>query len=71
MKFKNVLSTSLKNCIGILVVVMFNLYIAFDWSVIFTVLILPIHAYGAAFHGPTGEEVFPSFGIFLDFFFGL
>ena len=52
-------------------VVMFNLYIAFDWSVIFTVLILPIHAYGAAFHGPTGEEVFPSFGIFLDFVFGL
>jgi hypothetical protein len=55
MKLKITLLKSMKSCIGILMDIALNLYIAFG----ITILILPIHEHGG---------IFPSSDSFLNFF---
>jgi hypothetical protein len=46
MKLRNFLSSSVKNCVGILMRITLNLKIAFGKMAIFTILILQIHEHG-------------------------
>ena len=45
MKLSIVLSRSVKNCVGTLMVIVINLLIAFDWMTI-----VPIHVHGRSLH---------------------
>lgn len=50
MKLHIVLSSSIKNCVGILMEIALNLQITFGRVAVFNMLILPIHKHGRSFH---------------------
>jgi hypothetical protein len=50
MKLRIALSSSIKNCVGILMGIELNPQIAFGEIAIFTMLILPLHEHGGSFH---------------------
>jgi hypothetical protein len=59
-KLKIVLSRYVKNCVGILMGIELNLYIAFGEMVVFVRLILLIHEYGRSFHHLKSSSIFSS-----------
>jgi hypothetical protein len=50
MKLRITLSMSVENCVGILMGIVLNLWIAFSRMAIFTILILPIHEHRRSLH---------------------